>query len=69
MKFTTVEKQHWKTIKTLYLEAFPKQERKPFFVLRHCIKSGKGQLFIALEKELLLGFILAIPYENMVMVA
>ncbi|MCU6747039.1 GNAT family N-acetyltransferase [Faecalicatena acetigenes] len=68
MKFTTVEKQHWKTIKTLYLEAFPKQERKPFFVLRHCIKSGKGQLFIALEKELLLGFILAIPYENMVMV-
>ena len=51
MKFTTVEKQHWKTIKTLYLEAFPKQERKPFFVLRHCIKSGKGQLFIALEKS------------------
>ncbi len=68
MKFTTVEKQHWKSIKKLYLEAFPKRERKPFFVLRHCIKSGKGRLFTAAQGDLLLGFILAIPYEDMVMV-
>lgn len=34
IKKGTVEK-----IKEIYMEAFPKQERKPFFVLKHSVKS------------------------------
>lgn len=68
MKFMTVKDQQWKAIKEIYYEAFPKQERKPFFTLRHSVRSGKAQLFTAVENDILLGFVVVIPYQNMVMV-
>lgn len=68
MKFMTVKDQQWKAIKEIYYEAFPKQERKPFFTLRHSVRSGKAQLFTAVENDTLLGFVVVIPYQNMVMV-
>lgn len=68
MKFMTVKDQQWKAIKEIYYEAFPKQERKPFFTLRDSVRSGKAQLFTAVENDTLLGFVVVIPYQNMVMV-
>ena len=63
-----VNKDQWAEIKKIYLEAFPKRERKPFFSLRHSVKRGKGQIFTASENDTLMGFIMVIPYQNMVMV-
>lgn len=68
MEFTEICNNQWKKVKEIYLEAFPKQEQKPFFVLKHSVKSGKSQLFTALEKNVLLGFVVVVPYQNMVMV-
>lgn len=41
MEFTSVKKQQWSEIKEIYMEAFPKCERKPFFLLRQSIKRKK----------------------------
>ena len=58
----------WKEIKEIYFEAFPKSERKPFFAIQHSVKKGKAQLLTAMENEILQGFVMAIPYKDMVMV-
>ena len=58
----------WKEIKEIYIEAFPKSERKPFFTVRRSVNKGKALLLTAMENEALRGFVLVIPYKNMVMV-
>ena len=71
MKFISgkqFQKTDWKRVKDIYCEAFPKCERKPFFMLKHSVKTGKVQMLAAVEGELLLGFLAAVPYEDMVMV-
>ena len=62
------QKTDWKQVKDIYCEAFPKCERKPFFMLKHSVRTGKVQMLAAMEGELLLGFLAAVPYEDMVMV-
>ena len=49
MKFFNVNQKSWKEVKEIYLEAFPKSERKPFFTIRHSVKRGKAQLLTAIE--------------------
>ena len=68
MRFAEIEASQWKEIKSIYMEAFPKRERKPFFVLKHSVKRGKARVFTASDENRLLGFAVAIPYQNMVMV-
>lgn len=59
-----IQKNQWKEIKKIYMEAFPKKERKPFILL----KSRKVQIYTAVEEGQLLGFAAVIPFEHMVMV-
>ena len=47
MEFTSVKKQQWSEIKEIYMEAFPKAERKPYFVLRHSVKKKKAFFYCA----------------------
>lgn len=68
MKIKYADKNDWKEIKEIYLEAFPKSERKPFFVIKHSIKKGKTKILIATEDNYLQGFVMVIPYRDMVMV-
>ena len=68
MEIATVQKAHWDAVKARYLEAFPKRERKPFFVLRRSVRRGAVQLLTAVEGETLLGFAAVIPHRDMVMV-
>ena len=68
MNFTVVNAQQWKEIKDIYMEAFPKRERKPYFVLRQSVKREKAVLMTATEGNQLLGFVVLIPYQDMVMV-
>jgi len=44
MEFTYADKNQWPEIKKIYLEAFPKAERKPYLSLRHSVKKGKALL-------------------------
>ena len=68
MEIVNANPKPWKEIKKIYTEAFPKAERKPFFTVRSSVKKGKAQLLTAMENKDLQGFVMAIPYKNMVMV-
>ena len=68
MRFTIPEKQQWQEIKKIYLEAFPKRERKPYFMLRHAVRRKKATVMAAVENGQLLGFTALIPYHDMVMI-
>ena len=58
MRFAEIEASQWKEVKSIYMEAFPK----------HSVKRGKARVFTASDENGLLGFTVAIPYQNMVMV-
>lgn len=68
MEVLNANQKPWKEIKEIYMEAFPKAERKPFFTVRRSVNKGKSLLLTAMENEVLQGFVMAIPYKNMVMV-
>lgn len=68
MKIKYADKNDWKDIKEIYLKSFPKSERKPFFVIKHSMKKGKTKILIATEDNCLQGFVMIIPYHDMVMV-
>ena len=68
MQLRSLDKEQWEKIREIYMEAFPKRERKPFGILKRSVKRGKIELFAAWEGTDLLGFTAVIPFENMVMV-
>lgn len=68
MEFTVIKKCQWPEIKEIYMEAFPKRERKPYLTLRHSVRTGKAVLMTAVEEQKLLGFVVLMPYKNMIMV-
>jgi len=51
MEFKTVNEQQWPEIKEIYMEAFPKRERKPYVTLRHSVKKKKAVVMAAMEKN------------------
>ena len=63
MEFTVIKKHQWPEIKEIYMEAFPKRERKPYLALRHSVRTGKAVLMTATEEQKLLGFVVLIPYK------
>ena len=68
MDILNANQKPWKEIKEIYIEAFPKSERKPFFTVRRSVNKGKALLLTAMENEALRGFVLVIPYKNMLRV-
>lgn len=68
MEILNANQKPWKEIKEIYMEAFPKAERKPFSAVRHFVNKGKAQILTAMENGRVLGFVVVIPYKNMVMV-
>lgn len=42
MEFICAEEKQWKEIKTIYMEAFPKRERKPYFCTAAFRKNEKS---------------------------
>ena len=47
--------EYKKDIKNLYLKAFPKNERFPFWILKHSTKKGKATLNAILDKDKFIG--------------
>lgn len=68
MEILNAHPRQWGEIREIYLEAFPKAERKPFFAIKHSVKKGKAQLLTATEDGVLQGFVMVIPYGRLVMV-
>ena len=55
-----------KHIKKLFLTAFPKEERPPFYVLLQKRKSGTGELLVAKEDNSFVGFIHVVHYKDLI---
>lgn len=68
MEFKLLKEEQWAEIKSIYKEAFPKRERKPFFTLKRSVKKKKAVIMTASEENQILGFVVLIPYKDMVMV-
>lgn len=47
--------EYKKDIKNLYLQAFPKNERFPFWILKHSIKKGKATLEAIVNNDIFIG--------------
>ena len=55
-----------KHIKKLFLTAFPKEERPPFYVLLQKRKSGTGELLVAKDNNEFVGFIHLVHYKDLI---
>lgn len=67
MQLRKVQRSQWGEIQGIYKEAFPKRERKPFFLLKASLRRGKTHIYTVAEKRLL-GFVAVIPLQNMLMI-
>ncbi len=56
MVLETVKAKDFTKVKRLYLSAFPKEERPPFFLLRRGLRRQAGTLLVAKEQDDFLGF-------------
>lgn len=68
MEFTPVQNDQWSEIKKIYMEAFPKCERKPYFALRYSVQTGKTHMMVASENHQVCGFIALISYKSAIIV-
>ena len=60
-----ITKDDRKTVKKLYLTAFPKCERPPFFMLNSGVKKGAGDFLVAKDGEVFIGFAYTVIYKDM----
>ena len=59
------DKEDIKNIKNLYLTAFPKEERAPFFLMKSKALKGKGDMLIAKDNDKFIGMAYMICYKNL----
>lgn len=68
MEIKRICQNQWSDVKNIYLEAFPKAERKPFFLLKRAVRKEKSEICVASENGVVAGFIVLIPYHDMILV-
>lgn len=70
MRLTTRVKRHIPSIKRLYKDAFPREERIPFFIMRLMAKKGEAR-FLAVESNggRFVGFAVAMRRGDIVMLS
>lgn len=66
MTIELASKTDYKSIKRLYIDAFPKHERLPFFMLKRGIKKGKAEIITSKDDGKVTSFAYLILYQNMV---
>lgn len=66
MQLITARKNDLKQLKKLYKEAFPKEERYPFFLIQKRVKQGKAEI-LALEEDGFAGLAIMMFYKDIAM--
>lgn len=66
MEIVTVSQDDYVKIKELYINAFPKEERVPFFLLKRKVKQEKGKILVFKENKQFIGFMYFIEYKDIV---
>ena len=62
MELKKITERHYREVKRLYVSAFPRCERPPFWLLKSRAKKGLGDFLVAEENGTLIGFAYVIPY-------
>ena len=44
MEIKRICQSQWNDVKNIYMVAFPKSERKPFFFLKRALQKGKSEI-------------------------
>lgn len=68
MNIQLINSNQWDSIESIYMEAFPKRERKPFSSIQKSVNKKRAQLFVASEANEVLGFILCFIKDDLVLV-
>ena len=64
MELRRANKNDYRLIKKLYISAFPRDERAPFFMLKKRAFQGKAEMLAAEENGEFIGFAYAITYRD-----
>lgn len=65
LKLSKITKNDYKAVKKLYLSAFPREERPPFFMLKSGVKKGSGDFFVAKDGEIFVGFAYIVTHADL----
>jgi len=68
MEIKRICQSQWSDVKNIYMEAFPKAEKKPFFLLKRAVQKEKSEIWAASENGVVAGFIVLIPYHDMILI-
>lgn len=66
MQLISAQKSDIKQIKKLYKEAFPKEERYPFYLMQRRVKQGKAEI-LALQEDGFAGLAIMMFYKDIAM--
>lgn len=65
MKAASGRELRW--MKKIYLEAFPKSERKPFGMMKYRARQGTMELFVIKEEKRPVGLAITVLYQDLVL--
>ena len=52
MEIKRICQSQWNDVKNIYMEAFPKEERKPFFFFYRSVRKGKSEILLAVSNQI-----------------
>lgn len=68
MEIRKVQNKHLNELRKLYVEAFPKSERKPFALMRIWEKAGKMEILEIADGEKFCGLLITVLFGKLVLV-
>lgn len=66
---STLNKNDFQKIKKLYIDAFPPEERPPFFLIERQAKNNPGSFLVIEEGNQFVGFMILVMHQDLVYLA
>ncbi|MBQ2908767.1 MAG: hypothetical protein IJE56_02300, partial [Clostridia bacterium] len=59
-------RKDYRQIKRLFISAFPKEERPPFYALKRKLKTGEAKMYVAKDNGNFISFIHLVCYKDLI---
>ena len=59
-------RKDYRQIKRLFISAFPKEERPPFYALKRKLKTGEAKMYVAKDNGNFIGFIHLVCFKDLI---
>lgn len=63
-----ISQNQWKDVRDIYMDIFPKTERRPFFLLKNAVRRDLSEVWVASDECVVLGFVVLIQHMDIVLV-